>query len=494
MRALLRCDATASGGVGHLVRCLAVGEAARRRGWDVALAGSIEVPLARRLAEAAGIPIVPASDEDADGLTRLARDRRAQVLHVDHYDLTADLWPAVRGAGVVLSSMEDGPFGRRAADIVVDSALGAEQAGREPDGSARVLLGIRYAPLRTAVLTAREAAVRRGVSGGAPAVLVVLGGTDAIGVTATVVRMCAMSAMPLAELTVVAPEDRWPAVRASWTRPEPLNLLGPLDDLPALAAHHDVVVSAAGTTMWELACIGTPAALVAVTENQNLGYARAVAAGVAVGLGTVPKLRVDPGVCQDVLDRLLTDVALRTRLSGTGRELVDGLGADRIIAAWEMDVLTARPAAPSDAAALLAWRNDPATRAASRSTDRVEAGAHEAWLDAALSDPDRILLVVERAGVRVGMVRFDRHGPDAWEVSFAVAPEARGRGLAGRVLAAAEAVGRETIGDRQVLLAQVRAGNHASIRLLRAAGYQPDPDHGQDQEAVVTLVKNEMPR
>ena len=45
----IRCDATPSGGIGHLVRALSVADAARAAGHTVVVAGSIEAPLARHL-------------------------------------------------------------------------------------------------------------------------------------------------------------------------------------------------------------------------------------------------------------------------------------------------------------------------------------------------------------------------------------------------------------------------------------------------------------
>ena len=82
-----------------------------------------------------------------------------------------------------------------------------------------------------------------------------------------------------------------------------------------------------------------------------------------------------------------------------------------------------RPATVADAVLLRIWRNDPATRAASRHSGGVEAEEHAAWLDRTLADPDRLLLVAELGGAPVGQVRLDRDG-ECWEISVSLAPEA----------------------------------------------------------------------
>src|SRR5699024_1276653 len=102
--------------------------------------------------------------------------------------------------------------------------------------------------------------------------------------------------------------------------------------------------------------------------------------------------------------------------------------------------VTARPATLADSSLLLRWRNDPETRAVSRSTDRVSWEGHTGWYARAVEAPERELYVIERGGAPVGTVRFDAlEGPEG-EVSITLAPEARGLGRSRPVLAAGHSV------------------------------------------------------
>ena len=145
----------------------------------------------------------------------------------------------------------------------------------------------------------------------------------------------------------------------------------------------------------------------------------------------------------------------------------DGLGTARVAArvreAWITSSL--RPAVWSDAAQLLAWANDPATRAASFQAEPIALAAHQAWLRALLRDPERRLLL--DAG---GTVRLARSGDEA-VVSVTVAPDRRGRGE-GRRLLAALGDWTQAAGFCRRLVAWVRHDNPASMRLFAAAGYQ----------------------
>ena len=132
-----------------------------------------------------------------------------------------------------------------------------------------------------------------------------------------------------------------------------------------------------------------------------------------------------------------------------------------------------RPVTLDDAGILLAWRNDPVVRAASRSTEEVALTEHEAWLTRMLESSQSWLFIgIDEDGQPVGHTRLVEEGGFA-EVSIVVAPEYRGRGLGGQLLSLthdAYAAG----GDDCELRAFVRAGNDPSHRLFLSAGYVAD--------------------
>ena len=126
-----------------------------------------------------------------------------------------------------------------------------------------------------------------------------------------------------------------------------------------------------------------------------------------------------------------------------------------------MSEMRLRPAEASDADMLLAWRNDPVTRAACISQEPVARADHVAWLERTLTNPKRRLLIIERAGVGLGTARFDYDEPT--EFSITVAPEHRGKAYALRMMKLAMSAETDFI-------ARVRQENRACQRLLRAAG------------------------
>ena len=143
-----------------------------------------------------------------------------------------------------------------------------------------------------------------------------------------------------------------------------------------------------------------------------------------------------------------------------------------------------RPATADDARLLLDWRNDPDARAASFDQEVIDMERHREWLAGRLADPGCALFVVEREGVPAGSVRLEREGRDSAEIHVAVAPEARGAGVAGAALREASKRAGELLGAA-VVRARVKPGNEASLRAFRTAGFEREEESG----GAVVLVR-----
>jgi perosamine synthetase len=133
--------------------------------------------------------------------------------------------------------------------------------------------------------------------------------------------------------------------------------------------------------------------------------------------------------------------------------------------------LTLRRASPDDGRLLYRWRTDPVTRAASHQGGPIDLATHLAWLTAALANPQREIYVAESGGVEVGTVRVD-HAADSCELSWTVAPEARGQGVGSRMVALAAAA------IPGAIRAEVKPDNPASIRIAEAAGMRLEREEG----------------
>ena len=129
-----------------------------------------------------------------------------------------------------------------------------------------------------------------------------------------------------------------------------------------------------------------------------------------------------------------------------------------------MTDLKLRLADIQDAEALLRWRNDRQTRAASHNNEAVSFENHVSWLTSLLEDSSRQLFVAEIDGTPVGTVRADLDDHGVWELSWTIAPEARGKSVAKQMVSSLASEISEPI------RAEVKKGNVASIRIAEHAG------------------------
>jgi spore coat polysaccharide biosynthesis predicted glycosyltransferase SpsG len=333
LRIAMRCDAGQVTGVGHLVRSVALAEEFRARGAEVTFLSNLDnVPWAEKQLADRGLPVQLGPTTPGE-LLRAVGALGADAVVVDSYELDPACGVALRGAGVPVAAIVDGDIRGQVADLYIDQNLDAELLPVVlPDG-ARRLAGLRYALLRDSVRQLRPAAPARAPRAEPPRVLCFFGGTDAYGAAPVLTRLLVATNAPFEAIVVAGRPQLRAELAALAPGPEQsIAVIDPTDELPRLVAEADLVISASGTSTWELLCLGAPAALVWVVDNQQLGFERVVAHGLAVGLGRLDTLATDAATGAGAVSRLrtlLTTPAQRTALAARAWAAVDGRGRER---------------------------------------------------------------------------------------------------------------------------------------------------------------------
>ncbi|WP_419786688.1 PseG/SpsG family protein [Pseudodesulfovibrio sp.] len=110
--------------------------------------------------------------------------------------------------------------------------------------------------------------------------------------------------------------------------PGRVSVLRDITDLPSLMTTFDMVITAGGDTCLESAWSGVPTAIAPTIEYEEETATHMEDLGVAVNLGDIK--RIPHHETTGRLQALMDDFERRHTLSGKGRRLVDGHGADRI--------------------------------------------------------------------------------------------------------------------------------------------------------------------
>lgn len=336
---LVRCDIGTTVGVGHLMRCVALAEELLARGLSVLFCADVsEVPLARRQLESRGIAHVPAVQGD-EAHAALVREVAPSLVVVDSYLLPPSTYDAMRGHGAPLLAFVDGDLGGRVADIYLDQNIGAELDRPELPAGAVRLAGLRYALMRDEILASRPREPRREPGRETrhdPArVFAVFGGTDAFGAAPVVAGLLVRTGLPFDAVMVAGNPSAGRALEAvPLGARQRLRVIEPTDRVAERVVAADVVLSASGTSTWELACLGAAAGLVCVADNQVQSYHRMLATGTARGLGLLGDLRAgrpEAVACAvTALDDLLRRPEERERLREAAWRTVDGGGRSRV--------------------------------------------------------------------------------------------------------------------------------------------------------------------
>ena len=323
VRCLIRADAGEAVGTGHVMRCLTIAEELVDRGHEVVLRGSFsDVPwLDARIAET-GVVVESAA---AGVLGTSARDYTGfDVAIIDSYVYPADAINTVDGLVPVLAVI-DGDARGIDASAYLDQNLGAAGTGLESQQRERLIAGSRFALVRREIRDLRRSEPREPAD--PPRVCAFMGGSDPTGAMVTVAR--ALNDLPTTARVDLVVTDRWWDAVAREVRRGSTELHHPTPRLPLMLAEADVVISATGTSAWDVCTLGIPAVFTTVADNQRAGYEALVGNGLALGVD-LSNLQEAEGAMTGAVVRILDDATLRQRLFEACTEHFDGYGPARV--------------------------------------------------------------------------------------------------------------------------------------------------------------------
>ena len=385
---LVRADASANIGAGHVMRCLALGKAWQVSGGRVTFCCAEVLPALQQRLRQEDIEVITidaqaGTGSDMEQTAELAKRLHAMWLVVDGYRFDPDYYRQLRLRGLhTLAIDDDGRFDDYCADVVLNQNASASEAmykNRQP--YTKLLLGSAFVLLRPEFIGAPavndlEEQIPRGLksarndknkecpSGGpegapfqnsgasrffqhpcgvsqpalrsrvpqiARNLLITMGGSDPENVTLKVVQALAETPDEAVETRVVVGSgySHIAELRSLLSGMNHISLVENPPDMVPLMAWADLAISAAGGTCWELAYMGVPAVVIAISRDQ-LGIAEAVAdRGVAHNLGW--HTDVSEGGIRQAVRMLLRNPKRRAAMSWAGRELVDGHGPKRVV-------------------------------------------------------------------------------------------------------------------------------------------------------------------
>jgi UDP-2,4-diacetamido-2,4,6-trideoxy-beta-L-altropyranose hydrolase len=334
---IVRADGGTRIGAGHIMRCLALVLEWQAMGGKALFVSHCDSDALNARIRDAGIEIVTlsASYPDASDLAfmqRLSQDLApaGPWVILDGYHFDTSFQRALKEEGFRLLVIDDTAHQQHyAADIILNQNFGAEALAYQCETDTRLLLGTRYALLRPEFN--QWLGWQREFPSRVRNILVTMGAADPDNATCFVLR--ALKRLDLSDVQVkvlAGPAFCHSEELSSISRndPEAFEIVRNPSNMPDLMAWADAAITAGGSTLWELAFMRLPGAVVILADNQEQGANKLADVGAVYVLGKTH----DPEFFTRLGDFLhnahrLEEVA---RISGT---LVDGYGAKRVIEA-----------------------------------------------------------------------------------------------------------------------------------------------------------------
>ena len=210
--------------------------------------------------------------------------------------------------------------------IVVNGSINAESLGYQKSAGSEYLLGAKYTPLRKEFWDVPGKTIGDNVA----SIMVTFGGDDVRNMTPYVLRLLVEKYPGMSKHVVIGKgyfnTDR---IIAAADENTVLHYYPDAEDMRDIMLASDIAISAGGQTLFELARIGVPAIAVAVADNQMSSIKGWQRAGFVEYAGWW-----EDGMLLDNVRSALKQLEVndrRNKMSKTGRTLVDGKGAKRIV-------------------------------------------------------------------------------------------------------------------------------------------------------------------
>ncbi len=319
-RLVIRTEASNAVGMGHFMRCFAIAEEARLRGIEVRfVVSTISDPVADRCRRISAAVRATGALPDEDVAMVAAMLKPDDWLVIDSYAATADYVSDLHKVARIAVIDDLAALPRYDCDFIINAAQSASASTYRAHTQAKLLLGAPYALIR------RE--FRDVPAGSGPAVGIMFGGSDPRQLTGGCARML-RQALPGMTLKIVAgPAHIHTDALRALAEADPLIELH--IDPPSVAgvlAGCDLVLTAAGGSVGEMAAMGLAALVLVLYDNQKAALEQCpfpvidARSDLPADLGARAKALVD-------------DPAGLKAIADKAHRIVDGKGAARIVEA-----------------------------------------------------------------------------------------------------------------------------------------------------------------
>jgi spore coat polysaccharide biosynthesis predicted glycosyltransferase SpsG len=350
---LFRVDGTTQSGWERLSRCLVLAAALQRRRRPTYFLSQLEpaslaLSIKRTGNEWLEADAPAGTSEDLAEVIQETRRLRPAAVIVDAAEAGEDYLGSLKRTGTLLVSLDHLASTRFPSRLVINPFLGPGREAYTFELGSQLLLGSRYALVRSEIRRIRPARAQEPPQ---PfRALVALGDDDPNRQTGTLARqLAAMSKLGRVDM-IVRPQhpDLGALQELAAANPERLTVASEAAEVTGSIARCHFALSGGNAWSLELACVGVPQLVIVQSEAHWPTAQRLEEEGAGTCLGWHES--VSAQTIRMAVQNLLGDPLERQAMARSSRQLIDGRGPDRLVTALEVLLHPSRQVALSQAA------------------------------------------------------------------------------------------------------------------------------------------------
>lgn len=329
----IRTDINEHIATGHMMRCISIASAAREHGCDVLFI--ISDNNGEKLLTANGFKYLNLNSnylelmQGLDTIKKLITNN--DILLIDTYSRTKEFMYSLRGYvyTAYIDDMGEQVFNVDCIICYPPYYKEFDYEKRYKNCNTRFLLGTRYAPLRQEFIECNKKKINPDIEN----ILIVSGGSDPYNITPAVIEEILKTELGNLHITAVCGvystyyDELCRKYKSQGTN---VNIIPSTPKIKQLFDDADVVITAAGSTLYEICATGTPAISYTYADNQIPNADAFCKLNLIPNIGDVRKTHDFGKRCIKELIRL-TNPETRREISVRMQSLVDGNGANNII-------------------------------------------------------------------------------------------------------------------------------------------------------------------
>ena len=314
----IRADATPKIGSGHIMRCLALAQNAKKQNIAVHLWSKLQIDWVHEKLKQEKIPFtlltekIEQQENPEKFLTILPPSTQNSWVILDNYHFNLGYQQTVQKAGYRLLLIDDcNHLPEYSCDILLNQNISAKTL--HYNGKIKKqLLGLQYALLRQEFLTAKKQ--KQPANHPPKNILFTLGGGDFSHLLPKLANDFALPEIKNCTLRIVTGSMPTKKIRTAFANcPAQIEIIPATNNMAELFCWADICITSAGSTCWELCYLEIPFLMIEIADNQK------------EELIALEKQNIAQRFTKENLTSLLTQTKIQKQYS-----IVDGLGAKRV--------------------------------------------------------------------------------------------------------------------------------------------------------------------